>query len=339
MYSARSPVCDVTPCQNDRAERFFVDITGPFHVTSLGSNRYAMLCGDDFTSFKFIRFLKHRNDAANELRELVAEHIVPAGIKIDTVRIDGGGEFEGESQSLLKKLGIKGEKTSPHTPQYNGVVERALGLLRDKTVALLRGVTTGKSDRLWAEAMNYACEMSSHSPTTSLNPGVSPSKLWVGHRPTFDHLIPFETVGYLRQPEPELKLAPLEAECIMLGIDTNNPRRTFHVRDLTTGQVIMRQTIILHPTADAEEAVSRDTATRRVGGGGGGSDTDIIRRDPKKPPTTCPHWGDGRPSRKRRKRSSMSRRERVGRKVRLSWREWSMRRGEFLGRKWQLRSS
>ena len=183
---------------NECAERFFIDITGPFHVTSLGGNRYAMLCVDDFTRFKFIRFLKHKSDAAKELCELVAEHIAPAGIKIGTVRTDGGGELEGEIQSRLKELEIKRGTTPPHTPQYNDVVERALGLLRDKTVVPLRGMTAGNSDRLRAEAMNYACERSNRCTTTSLNPGVSPYELWVGHRPTFDHLIPFGTVGYMR---------------------------------------------------------------------------------------------------------------------------------------------
>ena len=79
-------------CTNERAERFFIDITGPFCVTSLGGNRYAMLCVDDFIRFKFIRFLKHRSDAAKELH---------AGIKIGTIGTDGGEEFEGEFHSLL----------------------------------------------------------------------------------------------------------------------------------------------------------------------------------------------------------------------------------------------
>ena len=163
-----------TKCRtNKRVERLFIDITGPFHVTSLGGNRYAMLCVDDFTRFKFTRFLKHKSDAAKELREFVAEHIAPAGIKIGTVRTDGGGGFEGEVQSPLKELGIKREMIPPHILQYNGVVERALGRLQDKTVALSQGMTAGKSDRLWAEAMNYAFEMSNRCTTTSLNP-VSP---------------------------------------------------------------------------------------------------------------------------------------------------------------------
>ena len=225
---------------NERAERFLIDITGPFHATSLGGTRYATLCVDDFTRFKFVRFLKHKSDAAKDLRELVAKHIAPSVIKIGTVRTDGGAEFEGEFQSFLKELWIKRKTTPPHTPQYNGVVERALGLLRDKTVALLRGMTAGKSDRLWAEAMNYAWEMSNRCTTTSLNPVVFPYELWVGHRPTFDHLIPIGTVGYLQRPKPEHKLAPRGAKCIMLGIDTYYPQRTFRVLDLTTGQVVMR---------------------------------------------------------------------------------------------------
>ncbi|CAM9129442.1 unnamed protein product, partial [Ascophyllum nodosum] len=125
---------------------------------------------------------------------------------------------------------------------------------------------------------------------------------WVGHRPTSDYLIPFGTVGYLRRPKPEHKLAPRGVKYIMLSIDTNYSRRTFHVRDLTTGQVTMRQVILWHSTADAGEAVSRNTANK----GGGGRDTGITRRDPRKPPTTRLHWGAWRPSRMSRNRNSMS---------------------------------
>ena len=127
-----------------------------------------------------------------------------------------------------------------------------------------------------------------------------------------------------RATQSRTQLAPRGAKCIVLVIGTNYPRQTFRFRDLTTGQVIMRQAIIWHPTADAGKAVSSDTATSE-----GGRDTGIIRRDPRKPPTTRPHWEAERPSRRSQNRNSMSRRGRVSRKVRLSWREWSMRRGSF----------
>ena len=77
---------------NECSERFFIAITGPFHVTSLGGKLYAMLCVDDYTRFMFIRFLKQKSYAARELHELVAEHITPAGVKTSTIRTNGVGE-------------------------------------------------------------------------------------------------------------------------------------------------------------------------------------------------------------------------------------------------------
>ena len=80
------------------------------------------------------------------------------------------------------------------------------------------------------------------------------------------------------------------------------------------------------------------SVTRRLKGGGGG-DTGIIRRDPRQPPTTRPHWRAGKPSRRRRNRNRMDRRERVGRKVHLSWKEWSMRWVGFLGQRGRARTA
>ena len=59
---------------------------------------------------------------------------------------------------------------------------------------------------------------------------------------------------------------PRGTKYIVLVIETNYPRRVFRVRDLTTGQVIMRKAIIWHPTADAGEAVTSETATKTGGG-------------------------------------------------------------------------
>lgn len=42
-------------------------------------------------------------------------------------------------------------------------------ILSDKTVALLRGVTEGKRDRLWVEAMGVAGQMSNWRITSAVN--------------------------------------------------------------------------------------------------------------------------------------------------------------------------
>ena len=145
------------------------------------------------------------------------------------------------------------------------------------------------------------------------------------NRPTFDHLLPFGTVGYLRRLKPEHKLAPRGAQCILLGIDTNYPRRTFRVRDLTTGQVIMRQATIWYPTADAGEAVSRNAMTR--GGGGGARHGHYLPR-PKK---TC-HYTSSLGSREAISEEPESEQHEpggVGPKMLLRVKEWSMKGGRF----------
>ena len=122
-------------------------------ATSLGGSKYVMVCVDDLSCFKIVRFLK-KSDALAALRNTIAEYITPAGLKIGTIQTDEGGKFEGEFQQVLHSHGITHGFTLPDTPQYNGVAERALGLLREKSIPMLQEMTVAASDRLWAEALN-----------------------------------------------------------------------------------------------------------------------------------------------------------------------------------------
>jgi len=98
-----------------RAGRLLVDLSRPFQETSLGGNRYAMLCVDDFSTYKFVRFLSKKSDATEELQVLINDEIDSQGLQISIVRTDGGREFDGRFQTFLGKRGIKRERT-PHTP-------------------------------------------------------------------------------------------------------------------------------------------------------------------------------------------------------------------------------
>ena len=232
-----------------RAGKIFINLTGPFHVESLAGSRFSMLCVDDFSQYKIVAFVAKKSDATAVLRAILARYFSPIGLNIGVIRTDNGGEFQGAFHSLLAELGIRHERTPPYTPQYNGVAERILGLLRDKTVALLRGMTEGASERLWLEAMAYACDMSNKCVIDSLDHDKTPYELWHGRPPAFDTLLPFGTVGYQRVEKPAHKLASRGAKCILLdtagphGVNDHRPRVTFRVRDLTIGAIIWRQAV------------------------------------------------------------------------------------------------
>ena len=51
-----------------------------------------MLCVDDFSRFKFIRFLKHKNDATTALQSIIAENTL-AGLKVGIIRTDSSNTF------------------------------------------------------------------------------------------------------------------------------------------------------------------------------------------------------------------------------------------------------
>ena len=211
-----------------------------------------------------------KSDATAVLRAIIARYFAPAGLNTGVIRTDNGGEFQETFQSLLAELGIKHERTPPYTPQYNGVTERTLGLLRDKTVALLRGVTEGASERLWAEAMAYACYMSNKCVTDSLDHDKTTYEMWHGRPPTFNPLLPFDAVGCRRVEKPAHKLALRGAKFIILGtagphdVNHHRPRGTFGVCGLTTGAIIWRQDVTWHSAAGAGGDIPLAAAT---GGG------------------------------------------------------------------------
>ena len=146
-----------------------------------------------------------------------------------------------EFQHVLDSHGIAHEFTSPDTPQYNGVAERALGLLQEKSIAMLQEMTVAASDRLWAEALNYACDMSNMCVPSSLEGGTSPCEKWYGRKPSLQPFQPFGTVGHARKEKRAYKLAPRGEQCVMLDIAHNHPRDTVKVLVVQTGQIVNRE--------------------------------------------------------------------------------------------------
>ena len=83
-------------------------------------------------------------------------------------------EIEGKFQEKLDKLEIYSKLTPPGTPQYNGVAEKVLRLLKEKSVVMLETMEGAYSSKLWAESKRVARGLSNISATTVNEVGVSP---------------------------------------------------------------------------------------------------------------------------------------------------------------------
>eukprot|EP00253_Pinus_taeda_P032660 PITA_32660 len=88
--------------------------------------------------------------------------------KIKVPRIDNGGEFcSKDFEELCKKCGISRKKTTPYTPQENGVAERINKTLMERARSMLSGA--GLGHEFWEEAVDTTCYLVNMSPSSALD--------------------------------------------------------------------------------------------------------------------------------------------------------------------------
>ena len=151
-------IIDTLNRASERATLLYLDLTSPIKSESAGGSRYVMMIVHDFSRIKVSIFLKTKSsvETAAVLESYIVTYITPEQLSMRAVRTDHGGDFEGEFQRKLDQLGIQHQHTPPDTPKYNGVAERWIELLREKTIALLgdlEKLAAGlRKEKYWAEA-------------------------------------------------------------------------------------------------------------------------------------------------------------------------------------------
>jgi transposase InsO family protein len=132
------------------------------------------------------------------------------------LRTDNGGELCGnEFEEFRKKYGIARQKTTPYTPQQNGVAERMNMRLMEKERSMLSGVELGQD--FWAEAVGTSCYLVNRSSSSSLDDKPS-HEVWSGKKPSLQHLRVFGCDAYVHIPkENRSKLDKKAEKCIFIG--------------------------------------------------------------------------------------------------------------------------
>eukprot|EP00253_Pinus_taeda_P029316 PITA_29316 len=107
---------------------------------------------DDFSRNTWIYFLKKKSEVFDRFKEFKALVENQTEKKIKVLRTDNGGEFCGkEFEEFCKKCGIARQKTTPYTPQQNGVAERMNKTLMERARSMLSGAGLGRNSwqRQW----------------------------------------------------------------------------------------------------------------------------------------------------------------------------------------------
>ena len=119
------------------------DVFGPIPIPSLGKSMYYVSFIDDFSRNTWIYFLRKKSKVFDKFKDFKALVENQTKKKIKVFRTDNGGEFCRNEFEEFFKCGIARQKTTPYTPQQNGVAERMNKTLMEKARSMLSGAKLG----------------------------------------------------------------------------------------------------------------------------------------------------------------------------------------------------
>jgi hypothetical protein len=149
-----------------------------------------MIFVDDKTRYTWVYFLKTKDHTValqtfKDFKTLIEKQ---SGYQIKRFRCDNGkGEYDNQYfKNYLTEEGISYEPSAAYTQNQNGVSERKICTISNKTRSLL--ADAGLSEGFWEELVRTAVYLSNRSPTRALPFGVTPYEARFGSKPSLRHL-------------------------------------------------------------------------------------------------------------------------------------------------------
>jgi hypothetical protein len=166
------------------------------------------LSNNDYSRKTWLYLLKTKDKVFNKFQEFKEEIENLKNKKINTLRIDNGGEYTSkEFISFCKSAGIRREMTVPHNPQQNGVEERKNRSIEETMKELLND--QGLSMFLWGEASMTSIYVYNIIPHHILK-DMTPEEAFSGKKPNVENLRIFGFPIYSHIPKDKRnKLEPL----------------------------------------------------------------------------------------------------------------------------------
>ena len=219
--------------------RIHGDLVGPTKP-SINDEVYAFVTRDDATGYPATRALKTKQ--AEETAKAFDD--MYGNAKLESVRTDNGGEFDGKFHEQLMQKGVHHERSLPRRPQTNSRAERFHRTLGKGMGCLM--LASGVPYVFWAFVLAAFVFLYARSPAVSGGP--SPYELRFGRSYDIDALKPFGSACFFLEAKEELlKFEPRGRLGVVLGygqlhsyyvldfqhyIETRGEARVVHTRDV-----------------------------------------------------------------------------------------------------------
>jgi transposase InsO family protein len=248
----REPFPDSTTDSHKPLELLHMDLCGPLPVPSLSGCKYVITFLDDFSKYSVVRVVKHKDETAGLVQEVIKRLETQSGQKLKVARTDNGGEYVNFALSgYFKGKGIIHQTSVRYTPQQNGAAERLNKTLLERVRAMLED--SGLAPSLWAEAIVTANHLRNLSPVT--NRSKTPWELFYGNKPDVSYLRTFGATAYAHVPkELRNKLESRTQTGVLVGYQPDTKGYRIMLSDNTV--VVSRDVVFDEHTKHMETSTS-----------------------------------------------------------------------------------
>lgn len=188
---------------NKPGELFHMDLCGPMEEESLGNSRYFLLIKDDYSSYRYVYFLKQKWETKQKIEGFLKQFENEFDVKVKRIRSDNGTEFINKQvENMLIEKGIIHEKSVVYTPEQNGRIEREMRTIVEAARTMLQAKGLQKS--LWAEAVNTAVFVINRTGKSKIE-GKTPFEVLYNKEFDITNLHVFGDVAYTHIPKEKRK--------------------------------------------------------------------------------------------------------------------------------------
>ena len=154
------------------------------------------------------QFINRKSDVFSAFKDFVLESHTHFNVKIANLYCDNGREYLfTEMKDFFVQNGTSYHFTVPRTPQLNGVAERMIRTVSEKSRSMLAGANLDES--FWSEATLKAVYLTNLTLTAALNGKKSNQTLYElkhGKKPILKYLKVFDSTVYIHNKIREKKI-------------------------------------------------------------------------------------------------------------------------------------
>lgn len=173
-----------------------VDTKGKIETESVDGHKYFLTIVEEVSRHTTVIPIRTKRDASEEVLNYVSRFERQTDRTVKSIHSDGGSEFD-KAFKHLERLGVDSSRTTPYTPQSNGLAERSHGIILSmaRTCLSQAGLPFG----YWNYAVWHVADCKNavvHSAT-----GKIPHEVLYGEpAPYLHHLKPFGCQVYYQKP-------------------------------------------------------------------------------------------------------------------------------------------